>query len=142
MERNGRGKMKRRTARVLFLCVMACVLAVYVGLWIFMTRSTERAWMATCMDIQELHYGTDGGLILFQASAGLIGVYHVYTPISHIWVKPQKEMKPGRYYVSVGMDWIKLSAERTEAAYVVKMGEKDMRFFRENVQQDTPVIVY
>lgn len=133
---------KRIVARIVSAVFAAGIFFALVGICFLFIRAEQRSEMISRMDMQELHYDMGGDLILLQAGAGLIGVYPSLSPIRHIWIKPRRKMEPGLYYVAVCGTWIELWTEETEAVYVVKMGEEDMRFFRESVQQNTPVIVY
>ena len=133
---------KRIVARMVIIVFMVGIFLALAGVCFCMIQSEQRAELTTRMDMQELHYDADGDLILLQAGAGLIGVYPVLSPIRHIWIKPRRKMEPGLYYVSVCGDWIELWTHGTEAVYVVKMKGKDMQYFRENVQQNTPAIIY
>lgn len=49
MERRKKRKVKRGMPRTMFLCVMACVLLVYAGLWIYVVHSAARMSMAGCV---------------------------------------------------------------------------------------------
>lgn len=124
-----------RAALALFFIATAIV-------FLYGVRECDRAAKEEKMDRRELHYDADGEFIMIDTQDGHMGVYDAVKPVRHIWINRLKRIKPGVYNLDVCSGWIELYNNSMEGVYVVKMDEKNDRFFHASVSQGAPVLVY
>jgi hypothetical protein len=127
--------------RTLSNAVIIILILISISGLTYMAIDLGKMYVCDSLDAKAREYDYSGGFILIDAQEGLMGIYSAHTPLTHVWSERLRVIKPGRYrYASVG-DLIELTKEDSDHIIHLYMMEKDFECIKENVANDTVVMV-